>query len=354
MSTVGADHRPGTGTTGPGVETSPARPQTEVLRLRFPPRPTASAWAVTRLSRQGVDQRLLAAPFTADTPTGEDNRRRGARIVLDWLATRPGETWQQRWLASGAQADGRSDWRSFPLGWRKATTSWDCRFDPKVLGAGLLSLICADLIRPDLAWLLTTATPKRLATEMARTRDPAGLGDLTAHCAANPVGETTTRVALHRIAVILAAKGGVVADIGVGDCLEVLGIAAQVCDVAHYHSPYFYQLRHACGVLGEGSAPTVRALGGPRQLSVEQLIDRCGIACRPVRALLLDYLRERQARIDHVTLVRLADALGRLFWLDLEIHHPGSTRCGWHRRSPRAGSSASLPRPSGVPSPTAA
>ena len=223
MSTVGADHRPGTGTTGPGVETSPARPQTEALRLRFPPRPTASAWAVTRLSRQGVDQRLLAAPFTADTPTGEDNRRRGARIVLDWLATRPGETWQQRWLASGAQADGRSDWRSFPLGWRKATTSWDCRFDPKVLGAGLLSLICADLIRPDLAWLLTTATPKRLATEMARTRDPAGLGDLTAHCAANPVGETTTRVALHRIAVILAAKGGVVADIGVGDCRRSWG-----------------------------------------------------------------------------------------------------------------------------------
>jgi len=340
VSTVGADHRPGTGTTGPGVETSPARPQTEALRLRFPPRPTASAWAVTRLSRQGVDQRLLAAPFTADTPTGEDNRRRGARIVLDWLATRPGETWQQRWLASGAQADGRSDWRSFPLGWRKATTSWDCRFDPKVLGAGLLSLICADLIRPDLAWLLTTATPKRLATEMARTRDPAGLGDLTAHCAANPVGETTTRVALHRIAVILAAKGGVVADIGVGDCLEVLGIAAQVCDVAHYHSPYFYQLLHACGVLGEGSAPTVRALGGPRQLSVEQLIDRCGIACRPVRALLLDYLRERQARIDHVTLVRLADALGRLFWLDLEIHHPGidslrlapAVAAGWKQR----------------------
>src|SRR5450759_170962 len=293
VSTVGADHRPGTGTTGPGVETSPARPQTEALRLRFRPRPTASAWAVTRLSRQGVDQRLLAAPFTADTPTGEDNRRRGARIVLDWLATQPGETWQQRWLASGAQADGRSDWRSFPLGWRKATTSWDCRFDPKVLGAGLLSLICADLIRPDLAWLLTTATPKRLATEMA-----------------------------------------------VGDFLEVLGIAAQVCDVAHYHSPYFYQLLHACGVLGEGSAPTVRALGGPRQLSVEQLIDRCGIACRPVRALLLDYPRERQARIDHVTLVRLADAPGRLFWLDLEIHHPGidslrlapAVAAGWKQR----------------------
>ena len=51
--------------------------------------------------------------------------------------------------------------------------------------------------------------------------------------------------------------------------------------------------------------------------------DRCGIQCRPVRDLLADYLRERQASVDYVTLVRLADALVRLFWADLEAHHPG-------------------------------
>ena len=35
------------------------------------------------------------------------------------------------------------------------------------------------------------------------------------------------------------------------------------------------------------------------------------------------YLRERQASVDYVTLVRLADTLGRLFWADLEARHPG-------------------------------
>lgn len=328
----------------PAIGTSRGEPsgptQTDVLRLRFPPRRPATTWATTRLSRRDVDQRLLAAPFIADTPSGEDNRRRGVRIVLDWLAAGPGATWQQRWVASGAQSDGRSDWRRFPLAWRRATTSWDCRFDPKLLGPGLLSLICADVIRPDLAWLLTTTTPKRLATEMARTRDPAGLGEVRAHCAAHPVGETTTRVALHRIAVILATKGGVVGDIVIGDCLEVLQTAAEVCDASCDQSPYFYQLLHARGVLGPDSAATVRALGGSRQLSVEQLIDRCGIVCRPVRDLLVDYLRERQAGLDHVTLVRLADALGRLFWRDLEIHNPGidslrlapAVAAGWKQR----------------------
>jgi integrase len=287
-----------------------------------------------------VVQRLAAPPFVADTLAGEDNRRRGVRIVLDWLATQPGESWQQRWLAGGAEDDGRADWCVLPIRWRKASTRWDCRFDPMVLGAGLLSLICADVIRPGVAWLLSTATPKRLAAEMARTRDPVGFAELTARCRANPVGESTTRVALHRIAAIMAAKGGVVADITIGDCLELLDVATDVCTIAHLKSPYFYQLLHALGVFGTTAAPTVRALVDHRQLDVEQLVDRCGIACRPVRDLLVDYLRERQAGIDHVSLIRLADTLGRLFWRDLERHHPGidslrldpAVAAGWKQR----------------------
>lgn len=301
----------------------PQQPAAAALRTRFPSRPVATTWPQTRCSRRLVLQRLLAVPFVADTMTGEENRRRGLRIVLDWLQAQPGDTWQQRWLASGADGSGSTDWRSFPVRWRKASTQWECRFDPMVLGSGLLSLICADVIRPGVPWLLTTATPKRLAAEMARTRDPAGFADLRAHCDANPAGESTTRVALHRIAALTAAKGGVVADITVGDCLELLGIATEVCDVPHYRSPYFYQLLHARGVFGGGVAPTVRALGGQRQLSVEQLIERCRLDCRPVRELLVDYLRERQVGVDHVTLLRLADTLGRLFWRDLELHHPG-------------------------------
>ncbi len=275
-----------------------------------------------------------------DTPAGEDNRRRGVRIVVDWLETKPGDTWQQRWLASGAEADGRVDWRGFPIRWRKATTSWDCRFDTMVLGTGLLSLMCAEVIRPSLAWLLTTATPKRLAAEMARTRDPVGFAELRARCDANPVGESTTRVAAHQIAAIMAAKGGAVADITTGDCLELLEVAAEVCTLSSHKSPYFYQLLHALGVLDPTAAPTVRVLSDQRQLSVEQLIDRCGIQCRAVRDLLVDYLAERQVGIDHVTLVRLADTLGRLFWRDLELQHPGidslrlapSVAAGWKQR----------------------
>jgi hypothetical protein len=62
---------------------------------------------------------------------------------------------------------------------------------------------------------------------------------------------------------------------------------------------------------------------GRGQPSCEQLIDRCRISCRPVRDVLVDYLRERQPAVDFSTLQRLAYLLGKLFWADLEAHHPG-------------------------------
>jgi integrase len=282
-------------------------------------------WTVTRLERPELEQRLLAPPFVAEGRAAEENRRRGLRFVLSWLGGQPGETWQQRWHASGADNDGRVDWRSFALSWARAAGVPVGGFDERVMTSGLLSLVCADAIRPSLTWLLTTATPKRWASEMGRTRDPEGFAALAARCAARPVGESATRVALHRIAALLAAKGGLVVHIIPGDCIELLRVAREVSSIAHYRSPYFYTLLHALGVFGEEAAPTLSALTAQRQLSVEQLVDRCGLCCRPVRDLLVDYLRERQVSIDHVSLVRLADTLGRLFWGDLEAHHPGIT-----------------------------
>jgi hypothetical protein len=59
------------------------------------------------------------------------------------------------------------------------------------------------------------------------------------------------------------------------------------------------------------------------QPTCEQLIDRYGIACRPVRDVLVDYLAERKLSSDFSSLRRLAYLLGKLFWADLEAHHPG-------------------------------
>ena len=64
----------------------------------------------------------------------------------------------------------------------------------------------------------------------------------------------------------------------------------------------------------------IRSLG---QRTPEELIDRYRLRCRPVRDLLVDYLRERQPALDYTSLKSLACTLGMLFWQDLERHNPG-------------------------------
>ena len=91
------------------------------------------------------------------------------------------------------------------------------------------------------------------------------------------------------------------------------------------HSSFFYQMLHAAGIFPDGAPPTVRMFSSlfTGQLTVEQMVDRYDLACRPVRDLLVDYLRERQPGIDYNTLTTLATTLALWFWKDLENHHPG-------------------------------
>ena len=157
---------------------------------------------------------------------------------------------------------------------------------------------------------------------MARVRDPVGFAALAVICQVDQVNSHTTQLALRRIAAVLAAKGGLITDITIGDCLELLQIAGDLLRSSDATSPYFYQLLRAAGIFG-AAAPPGRALKTQGQLSRGQLTDRYGIECRPVRDLLVDYLCERQPAVDHPTVHKLSYVLGRLFWRDLELHHPG-------------------------------
>ncbi|MGH6781584.1 MAG: tyrosine-type recombinase/integrase, partial [Sphingomonadaceae bacterium] len=62
---------------------------------------------------------------------------------------------------------------------------------------------------------------------------------------------------------------------------------------------------------------------GNGQPTCEQLIDRYNIKCRPVRDVLEDYLRERQMALDFSSLQHMSYLVGKVFWADLEAHHPG-------------------------------
>jgi integrase len=296
----------------------------------FPARPVPASWPATEADRFTVARRLLAPPFLVDNVKVRHWRKLTMLKVLDWLELHPGATWQERWHAAGAEADPAADWRERMLADLKATG----RLGPRGgelhhgLGTGLVQLISGDVIRPEMAWLLGTTCPSRIAAEMGRTRDPAGITALQALRESCTTGKSTFIPALERVAVIMAAKGGLVADITPGDCVELLDVCRQVFTSptqSNRCSPFFYQLLHTAGTFPPCAPATARMLSPlfAGQLSVEQLVDRHDLACRPVRDLLVDYLRERQPGIDHGTLLRLVINLVPRFWKDLETHHPG-------------------------------
>ena len=85
----------------------------------------------------------------------------GVLAVLGWLREQPGDSWQQRWRASGAED--QPDWRRLVGTDRAAPLPH--------LTPGLLVLICADVIRPSLDWLLRFIPVRHnLAAEMATRR----------------------------------------------------------------------------------------------------------------------------------------------------------------------------------------
>ncbi|MBF6302981.1 site-specific integrase [Nocardia amamiensis] len=317
-------------TTNATAEVTPVRrlgPAAVALMKQFPPRRIPARWKTTEQPREVVMRRLLAPPFVLEPVHSQMRRKVALGKILQWLEQFPGQTWQDRWLISGADVAGNIGWRYLVREWLKsvgmAYSLEQTEFT--ALGNAILALISGDVIRPSLSWLLNPGTVQILTAEISRSRDPEGFAAIAEVCRTDPANAHTKYIALRRIATILAAKGGTVRDITVGDCVELVELLAAPRGGRRDTSAYFYQLLHAAGVFPDAAPSTVRIISSQAQgqLSVEQLIDRYKIECRPVRDLLVDYLRERQLAVDHTSLRALAFGLGKLFWKDLEDHHPG-------------------------------
>lgn len=309
----------------PASQTRSAGPRLgrEAMRTRFPPRPVAATWPTESCDRQTAIQLATADPLVISNPVVQAKRVRGLRHLLDWLADQSGDTWQQRWADSGAETLG-AQWRQAPSAWLQARgrrSSWL----PSELSSALLALIFADVVRPTLDWLVCTPSIKsELAGGLALDRDPDGFAQLREHCQAHAeIPERAARLAAQRAAVILAAKGGTLADITVGDVLELVDTETAMLAAWPRDVPAFYQILRDLGLLGEQAPQRFRQLRAGGQLTPEQLVDRYELACRPIRNLLVSYLRERQPSLDYNSLKDLSYYLARRFWKDLEVHHPG-------------------------------
>ena len=292
---------------------------------RFPPRPVAASWPATRQSREELVALLTCGPFVPAATGKQAQRASGVKLALGWLADETGSTWQQRWLSSGADAAGEN-WRQVPSTWLGAQGQASAWRRDALVGA-LPVLIAADVVRPSLGWMVAGGPARGgglFVRTMRQLRDPDGFARLAAACTADPAVSAVARSqVLYRAAIITATKGGTLGDITVGDVVELLDAQADTHASAASGQVLLYRLLHQLGILEAAAPPTLRALRTAGQRSPEELIDRYRPACRPVRDLLVDYLRERQPALDYNSMESLANYLGKLFWSDLERHHPG-------------------------------
>jgi hypothetical protein len=180
----------------------PAQPRNSQLRQRFPARPAQSWWPETAQGEEETLRRLTSPPFLPEVKATRAGRRRGTAKLLRWLSSFPGDTWQQRWEVSGAEEHPGSSWLPLPLDWLR-DNGLAASYDANDLSSGLLMLICGDVIRPRMAWMVTRAH-KHLAPVMAEVRDPAGFARLRELAESGPVASLAdARLAATRIATIL-------------------------------------------------------------------------------------------------------------------------------------------------------
>jgi hypothetical protein len=287
------------------------------LREAHPPRAVPDTWPSTT-AEYGEVLDGLNELFHGIHKNTRYLRWRGARNVLGWLQEFPGETWQQRWRNCPLEEDPG-------IGLTQAL-SWVRQHQDQIsdgdLKSGILALACADVIRPGAAWLLTRRS-RHMREMVAQHRDPEAFAALEAAAAPGIWPAKLGLQARNQIATLVLAKGGKVRDITIGDCLELREIETQVKMRGAGRSLFYLWLKDLEVIPSDAPATLRDFKRRSGQVSIEQLVDRYQLQCRPVRDLIVDYLTERQPVLDYTSLEGLSRHLAQLFWADLERHHPG-------------------------------
>ena len=253
------------------------------------PTPVIARTTVWTASQQSVEEVLAGVETLEDgASTKELSRRlRDTHVLLDWLRMFPGESWQQRWLASGADTAGRS-WPDLVTAGMPQERLPNDPAKARSLATGSAGrLILLDVIRPGYDWLYSCPS-STLFPRFEQLRDPEGFAAINTRCDAEArMTSTDRRAALIQLCRILMHNGGLMAGITLADCVEAY--RAQTGYGSRQHS-HWYSLLRELDILSADSPPTIYAASRPGQLTIEEIVDGYNIACRPIRDLFVDYL----------------------------------------------------------------
>lgn len=246
-----------------------------------------------------------------------NNLMLGVRSVLEMLIRYPGETWEERWLASGCDAA--------PNSWVHHHSLPTAPFWSSALAA-MNPLLQLRVLRPSYSWLLNThrVINLRAFLDINSDSDLERLRSLPAYVNNVPRYQVDSERALARI---MIRTGKRIDQLTGDDLLYYADVVKTSGRTRREH--LLWELLVELGPLA-GEAPTLRATwsarGNSRQHSTATLVDRYGIPPSGVRDLLVNYLNEVRVSMDYSSLEGLAYRLARLFWFEvLQINPEQST-----------------------------
>jgi integrase len=280
-----------------------------------------AAWPQNELSRGALAECAYNLPVGPQSLKKRGERRRHADQLLAWLENWPGQTWQQRWEASGSEAMGRA-WSdaAAKLIVSSATASISLLVAQRAAVGGIHALLCLGVLRPGYQWLFGSYFNKTYQ-HLRELIDPGFFAEADAICGRAGIRQRHKMDALHHLNRVMLHTGRGPRHLTADDLLDyhaaVVAMGRQANSIA-----LAWDLLRQLNVLPPG-ALSLRDARRRGQPSIVDLVDSYDLACRPVRDVLVHYLTERAPALDYSSLRTLAGNLVGAFWKDLEVHHPG-------------------------------
>lgn len=277
--------------------------------------PQDPAWEFRELQALGVEAAFAWVQRTNEnfstSQTYRTMTKRATHDILKWLYQFPGDTWDERWFASGldqAPRDGMAELSK--------------RLDrpANFVSLGMTTLVRSRLVRPSYEWMFSAKqwnTNRGAATflDVAEPDATAQLRSLPQYRAAHELIRRNAENAISRVMVRTGKRLGQLT----GEDILAYSHTARI-NQRHAKEHLAWELLVALGPLAS-EPPTLRAAWHAnvvnRRHTVETLVRRYGIPQSGVRDMLVDYLEELKPNMDYGSLESLAYRLIRLFWAEI-------------------------------------
>ncbi|MCX5072691.1 site-specific integrase [Streptomyces sp. NBC_00513] len=248
-------------------------------------------------------------------------RQTGIRLLFSHLETLPGNTWQDRWEASGFNAANAPSVNTLGRP--------EVRDEGSTVVSALKMMFVARGIQPSLSGFRANTFLEYADFFQKVRKDP----QLEAAFAMADAQQQLRAVHRHRakfdIACALTTQGIDLVDLTPAALLHYslenkrLGLTHGANkDTTRFAALGAWEVLHKMGHFPPGTAPTLRTFIYNGQRSVEELVDQYGINNAGIRQLLIDYLVRRKSDTDYITLAGLARHLASTFWSVVEQLNP--------------------------------